>query len=402
MPRIFISYKRADKEKVFAIKDKIEAATGEKCWIDLDGIESDAQFANVIIKAIDEADIFLFMYSRQHSKIKDYEKDWTVREINYAQTEGKRIVFVNIDKTPLTKWFKFMFSSKQQVDITSETASNRLLQDINKWLGNTILSSQVNESIPTAHKSRNLLKFFKLIDKSKLPLWLKRILKMLSGLGVVLVVIIFTLGAILLFEIFKGIKNNANDDYKYEEITDTVCQPIDLGLPSKTLWGDRNIGAKNAIDFGDLYAWGETNIKEDYSRSNYVEQVKPFIQITTVKYDAAMAVLGAEWSIPTEEQFAELLNECQWIWITKDGHKGYQINGKNGNSIFLPAAGWIRESEIEYRNTYGYYWTSERSTSSQFARCLQFPKDGIGIIGNGYLNVGRSIRAVYVNDVVSE
>ena len=225
---------------------------------------------------------------------------------------------------------------------------------------------------------------------------------MLSGLGVVLVVIIFTLGAILLLEIFKGIKNNANDDYKYEEITDTVCQPIDLGLPSKTLWGDRNIGAKNAIDFGDLYAWGETNIKEDYSRSNYVEQVKPFIQITTVKYDAAMAVLGAEWRLPREEQFTELLNECQWTWITRDGHKGYQINGKNGNSIFLPAAGWIRESEIEYRNTYGYYWTSERSTSSQFARCLQFPKDGIGIIGNGYLNVGRSIRAVYVNDVVSE
>lgn len=130
MSRIFISYKRADKEKVFELKDQIEAATGEKCWIDLDGIESDAQFANVIIKAIDDAEIFLFIYSKQHSKIKDYEKDWTVREINYAQTEGKRIVFVNIDKTPLTKWFKFMFSSKQQVDFTLEDASNRLLQDI--------------------------------------------------------------------------------------------------------------------------------------------------------------------------------------------------------------------------------------------------------------------------------
>ena len=134
MPRIFISYKRADKEKVFAIKDKIEAATGEKCWIDLNGIESDAQFANVIIKAIDEAEIFLFMYSKKHSKIKDYEKDWTVREISYAQAEGKRIIFVNIDKTPLTKWFKFMFSSKQQVDATSSEAFNHLLIDICRWL----------------------------------------------------------------------------------------------------------------------------------------------------------------------------------------------------------------------------------------------------------------------------
>lgn len=135
MPRIFISYKRADKERVFAIQDKIEAATGEKCWIDLDGIESDAQFANVIIKAIDEAEIFLFMYSMQHAQITDYEKDWTIREIGYAEEEGKRIVFVNIDKTPLTKWFKLMFKYKQQIDATSDESFKYLLADLQKWLG---------------------------------------------------------------------------------------------------------------------------------------------------------------------------------------------------------------------------------------------------------------------------
>ena len=52
MARIFISYKRVDKEKVFRIKDQIEVALNEKCWVDIDGIESDAQFANVIINAI--------------------------------------------------------------------------------------------------------------------------------------------------------------------------------------------------------------------------------------------------------------------------------------------------------------------------------------------------------------
>lgn len=50
MSRIFISYQRVDKEKVFKIKDQIESALGEMCWIDLDGIESDAQFKNVIKK----------------------------------------------------------------------------------------------------------------------------------------------------------------------------------------------------------------------------------------------------------------------------------------------------------------------------------------------------------------
>ena len=402
MARIFISYKREDKNKVFALKDKIEAATGEKCWIDLDGIESDAQFANVIIKAIDEAEIFLFMYSKRHSKIKDYEKDWTVREINYAQAEGKRIVFVNIDKTPLTKWFKFMFSSKQQVNATSEIAFNHLLQDINKWLGNTILPSQINNTRPIAHKKREGSIFFRLIDKSKLPLWIKKTLKILSGLGIILVVIIFTLGAILLFEIFNGIRNNVNDNDKYVELTDTICLPIDLGLPSGTLWADRNVGSKMSTDYGELFAWGEIESKEDYSKYTYVEQLKPFVKIENTKHDAALSQLGPNWSMPTERQLQELLSECTWEWVQKNGHKGYQINGANGNSIFLPAAGWIRESEIEYRNTYGYYWTSERSTSSQFARCLQFPKNGKGIIGNGYLHVGRSIRAVYAKDAVAE
>lgn len=134
MPRVFISYKRADKDKVFPLKDKIEAAIGEPCWIDLDGIESDAQFVNVIMQAIDDAEIFLFMYSKEHTCIKDYEKDWTVREINYAQDQGKRIVFINIDKTPLTKWFKFMFGLKQQVDATSYETFKAMLRDLQKWL----------------------------------------------------------------------------------------------------------------------------------------------------------------------------------------------------------------------------------------------------------------------------
>ena len=71
MARIFISYKRVDIEKVFRIKDQIEVALDEKCWIDIDGIESDAQFANVIINAINNSEVFLFMYSSAHSKIRD-------------------------------------------------------------------------------------------------------------------------------------------------------------------------------------------------------------------------------------------------------------------------------------------------------------------------------------------
>ncbi len=134
MARVFISYKRTDKEIVFPLKDKIEAAIGEPCWIDLNGIESDAQFAEVIIHAIDAADIFLFMYSKQHANIKNYTTDWTVRELNYALNKKKRIVFVNVDRTPMIDWLEFMFPQQQQVDATNPEALEKLLSDICKWL----------------------------------------------------------------------------------------------------------------------------------------------------------------------------------------------------------------------------------------------------------------------------
>lgn len=77
---IFISYKRMDFEHVAPIKDRIEKETGAACWIDTDGIESDAQFMNVIIEAIKDCEIFLFFYSKSHLKNKE-AKDWPMREL---------------------------------------------------------------------------------------------------------------------------------------------------------------------------------------------------------------------------------------------------------------------------------------------------------------------------------
>ena len=136
--RIFISYKRVDKERVFAIKDGIEQATGEKCWIDLDGIESNAQFVAKIVGAIDECEIFLFMRSKEHNKITNLETDWTIREVNYALEEHKNIVIVNLDNTPMPKWFKFMFPNKQEIDATDPDKLTHLNNDLCEWLGVTI------------------------------------------------------------------------------------------------------------------------------------------------------------------------------------------------------------------------------------------------------------------------
>ena len=133
--RIFISYKRVDKERVFAIKDGIEQATGEKCWIDLDGIESDAQFVAKIMTAIDQCDVFLFMRSKEHNKIVDLATDWTYRELNYELAKGKNIVFVNLDNSPMPDWVSFMFPHQQEIDATDPEKLARLNKDLCEWLG---------------------------------------------------------------------------------------------------------------------------------------------------------------------------------------------------------------------------------------------------------------------------
>ena len=152
---IFISYKRADKEKVLEIKSFIEDQLGKSCWIDIDGIESDAIFANVIISAINSCNIFLFMYSKAHSSIEDFENDWTIRELNFAQKKRKIIVFVNIDGTPLTDWFELFFGTKQQIDSNSIENMTKLVKDIKKWLG---IPSATELDVPvdnTRHNNHN-------------------------------------------------------------------------------------------------------------------------------------------------------------------------------------------------------------------------------------------------------
>lgn len=140
MHKIFISYSRHDKEKVFKIKDEIEWLIGtETCWIDLTGIESDKQFIDVIIDAIEQADIFLFMYS----KFSD-GSEWTRKEVEYAKSENKKIVFVKIDKVPLSKYYRFQFGGHDIIDIFDRDQKRKLMFNLQNWVkkGDILLESK--------------------------------------------------------------------------------------------------------------------------------------------------------------------------------------------------------------------------------------------------------------------
>lgn len=383
-PRIFISYKRSDRKKVFALKTEIEANTGEKCWIDLDGIESDAQFKNVIINAIKDCEVVLFMYSRAHSHITDFEKDWTVRELNFAASKGKRIVFVNIDGTPLTDEFSFDYGLKQQVNGQSAEAIARLIADLKKWLkpiqnGNKGTEQVADSNIP--QKTFN----FGILGKRK---------------GCIVAVLILASVFLLVIPSFWMFNSSSPTlDYNTSDVNTDVSTGnpnyeqltgIDLGLPSGTLWANMNVGADNLSDYGDLFSWGESQIKTSYSEYDYVKETKN--QAMGGRHDAASTIFGPEWSTPSVNDFKELIDNCIWSWTSRNGHNGYEVKGSNGNTIFLPASGWIHTDSVEYRNEYGYYWTSNR-VNDIFAKGLLFSKSEKKI-GNGYLYYGRCIRPV--------
>lgn len=153
--KIFISYSRKDKNIVFGLKNEIEMQLGSgACWIDLTGIESDRQFVDVIIDAIDNADVFLFMYSANSE-----ESEWTRKEVEYAYNEKKRIVFVLIDNTPLSKYYRFMFRGHDIINLTDKDERSKLLKNLSAWSKRDSASESMFERKYTTTKSETENKF---------------------------------------------------------------------------------------------------------------------------------------------------------------------------------------------------------------------------------------------------
>ena len=185
-------------------------------------------------------------------------------------------------------------------------------------------------------------------------------------------------------------------------------EAVDLGLSVK--WANMNVGAKKESGFGTYFAWGETQPKEYYSWKTYAwsrgdSQFLTKYSTTDKRTqlaladDAARTNLGGEWRMPTVDEYEELIANCTWQWITKDGVNGYKITSKKtGNSIFLPITGCRFYADIQLRGVSGIYWTSSLYTANpNKAWCLEFNVSDISVYyGNLSSNrfSGRCIRAV--------
>ncbi len=172
---------------------------------------------------------------------------------------------------------------------------------------------------------------------------------------------------------------------------------VDLGLPSGLKWAACNLGAETPEDYGDYFTWGETEPHyesfdplvwkdihghkgykwEDYkwcdgestspatSLTKYCTDsehgLNGFVDNKTVldlEDDAARVNLGGSWRMPTIEEWRELKLKCTWTWTTQNGVNGRLVTGPNGNSIFLPAAGWFINGSLIGQGTGGFYWSA--------------------------------------------
>ncbi|MDE6561470.1 MAG: hypothetical protein K2K75_08830 [Muribaculaceae bacterium] len=164
----------------------------------------------------------------------------------------------------------------------------------------------------------------------------------------------------------KNIKKHLN-----EELSGVLNghEWVDLGLPSGLKWATCNIGASEAEEFGDYYAWGETEPKSEYTSINSLTYKVSFRKlkksgiidesgILAKEYDAASVNWGEGWRMPTIDEYQELISNCNWNFASFNGVNGYLVTGPNNKNIFLPAAAFQQNTTIENVGDFGDYWSS--------------------------------------------
>lgn len=189
---------------------------------------------------------------------------------------------------------------------------------------------------------------------------------------------------------------------------------VNLGLPSGTLWATMNVGACSPEDYGDYFAWGETTSKQVYEFETYKWYNNTYYTYT--KYcisssygtvdnkteldpedDAATLNWGPSWRMPTQEQIQELINNCSRQWKSLNGVGGIVVTGPNGNTLFLPAAGYRLNGSVYNAGTYGYVWSRTLSASKTYNACSLIFNPGELYLEDFVRIAGFTVRAVRVS-----
>ena len=427
---VFISYSRKDSAVVNRFVKEIVAA-GYTIWMDVDGIETGDEFKKKIVSAIKGSQVFVF-FSSKDSNV----SPWTVKEVNVAVNLKKTIIPIKLDNAVYDDSILFDLAGLDYIQCNNDrdsVAISKLTGVLKRKIGSgSAPLPPVEDSKPldslepqsaVSEKDAAIKGGFKLLFPTG------ALLRIISGIekktfGLLASVFkkrpdnrtkrpfnkrLFTIISIVVVcavVAFFGIKScydhRTHGKHKGHEW-------VDLGLPSGVKWATCNVGATNPWEYGGYYAWGETEEKDCYDWSTY--KWCKGSDDTMTKYctsssygtvdnktilepqdDVAHVRWGGRWRMPTAEEQQELYDECTWERTELNGVYGYTITGPNGNSIFLPVAGYCDGMNIDHRNeSYGdgCNWSSSLSrVSSRRANYMNNTGD------SGKRCCGRSVRPV--------
>lgn len=234
------------------------------------------------------------------------------------------------------------------------------------------------------------------------------------------------------------------------------CKKIDLGLPSGTLWADRNIGATDIYDSGKLFQWGDptpydipehtdgiVNEGQKMFRWNDYKWNPSANGTIFTKYnttdrkstldledDAAYVNIGNKWKMPTQKQIIELFNGTKqelyakltdgsdpvkvaigvynggmspWVYI--DGHTSNEVYGKlsymkllsktNGNFLVVPSSVRVVDGDVSVVGIGSNFWSSSHDKGYDGgADGGSFNGTHCFISGGGSRRVGLVVRGV--------
>ena len=181
--------------------------------------------------------------------------------------------------------------------------------------------------------------------------------------------------------------------------------PIDLDLPSGTLWCDRNVGAKSSEDYGLYFAWGETEgyvgVTEDKS---FCETDYKWLrndkysnkEMLDLEDDAAHVNMGGDWHMPTDKQIQELIDNTFHDVEVVNGNKGMRYISKKdaSKSIFVPFAGTCYNGSHGSIGYYCYCWSSSRYRDVYYGYYLRCNYGGNTWLSDSNRCYGFSVRGV--------
>lgn len=192
---------------------------------------------------------------------------------------------------------------------------------------------------------------------------------------------------------------------------------VDLDLPSGLLWATCNVGADSPEEYGDYFAFGEIQPKNDYTWSNYqycngnYNQITKYCANTSYGYngfvdylfillpedDVATVNWGENWRMPTKYEWRELFQNTTPSWTAQNGVNGILFTASNGNTLFLPATGYQQGNFFYGVGNHANYWSSTVNTdNSCYADVFFLNSSGHSYsLNNCYRYYGQPVRPVY-------